>query len=76
MEYVVQTLKELGVLDANGEIAPEYSGVLVKVENATKKFVSPMDGFVPGRITHEERIEILNYYVDEYEKRNGMFSLI
>lgn len=37
----------------------------------TKKFVSPMKDFVPGKISREEQMEILNYYVKEYEKRNG-----
>lgn len=37
----------------------------------TREFVSPMKDFVPGKISHEERMGILNYYAKEYDKRNG-----
>lgn len=43
MEDVVQALKELGVLDTDGEIAPKYRDVLVKVDSL--KYLYPeVDG--------------------------------
>lgn len=43
MEDVIDKLKRLGVLDADGEVAPEYKDVLIKAE-ALKGIYPEIDG--------------------------------
>ena len=65
MEDVVQTLKELGVLDANGEIALKYRDVLVKADSL-KHLYPEVDGRPYDHIWDMFYDEFEDMYEEEY----------